>query len=70
MVNFATSAEIAPTAAKTGATIMPIAAKVTGISMNVLPCSSLMIDSLNVSLVNQRPYLVYQVPHGHLHFFH
>ena len=40
-LNFATSAEIAPTAARTGASTVPITATVTGISMNVFPCSSL-----------------------------
>ena len=37
----ATSAEIALTAARTGASTVPITATVTGISINVFPCSSL-----------------------------
>src|ERR1039457_4743650 len=40
MVNLETSAEIAPIAARSGARMAPTAAIVTGISTNVLPCSS------------------------------
>jgi hypothetical protein len=39
LVNLVTMAEIAPTAARSGARMAPTAATVTGISTKVLPCS-------------------------------
>ena len=69
MVNFATNAEIAPSAAKTGAKTAPTAATVTGISTNVLPCSSRTMIR-RVAFVDQGLDLIHEIPSEHLHFLY
>jgi hypothetical protein len=52
IVTFATRADIAPTAAMTGARITPTAATLTGISTNVIAVYFFDDDPLNVGLMN------------------
>lgn len=67
MVNFATRAEMAPTAASKGASTTPTAATVTGISTNVCPWSSL--TTIRWTFVDQFADLVDQFAAQDLDFF-
>lgn len=68
MVNFETNAEIAPTAANTGAKTAPTAATVTGISMKSVAVLIPDDDAAHVAFVDQGLDLIHEIPSKNLHF--